>query len=83
MSDGRVSERHPFLMIFPGTDWPILSALRGGDLETGTWGPDEDLSCLMPEGSAKRCYAFTVPDAQGRFSGKSADGIEMTARKLE
>ena len=65
-------------------DGTYSNAMSGGDLETGTWGHDEGLSCLVPaDGAARQCYRFAAPDARGRFTGTAGDGSVMRARKLD
>src|SRR5690606_10614439 len=43
-------------------DGTFSNAVTGGGTETGTWGQEGDLSCLVPESGEKRCYTFTEPN---------------------
>ena len=55
---------------------------QGGAVETGTWKEEADWSCISPNAGAQRRYAFTQPDAEGRFSGKMDNGITAEMRKI-
>ena len=58
-------------------DGTFSNAVEGGEIETGTWAQEGDLSCLTPAEGDKRCYTFTQPDAEGNFTG-SLEGGEVT-----
>ncbi|MBT2133878.1 hypothetical protein KK137_05985 [Croceibacterium sp. LX-88] len=65
-------------------DGTFSNARSTGEVETGKWAQEGDLSCLTPdgEGRAKRCYTFTRPDAEGKFTGTMADGVTIEVRKI-
>jgi hypothetical protein len=62
-------------------DGTFSNAIAGGKTETGTWGQEGDLSCLVPKDGEKRCYTFTQPDADGNFTGTTTDGVTVKVRK--
>lgn len=62
-------------------DGTFSNAVTGGEVETGTWGQESDLSCLVPEKGDKRCYTFTQPDADGNLTGTMESGVTVTIRK--
>lgn len=55
---------------------------QGGTPETGTWREEADWSCLTPNAGAQRRYAFTQPDADGRFTGSMDNGVTAEMRKI-
>jgi hypothetical protein len=60
------------------------AAMSSGDLQTGVWKVEGDLSCLVPGGGGtKLCYALTPVDARGRFRGTAPDGERITVRRME
>jgi len=64
-------------------DGTYSNARTGGTVETGKWAEEGDLSCLTPDdGSAKRCYTFTQPDAEGNFTGTTPEGVTVEVRKI-
>lgn len=65
-------------------DGTFSNARSTGDVETGTWAQEGDLTCLTPdgEGATKRCYTFARPDAGGKFTGTMADGMTIEVRKI-
>jgi hypothetical protein len=63
-------------------DGTFSNAVSGGEIETGTWGQEGDLSCLTPAGGDQRCYTFTPPDAEGNLTGTREDGVTVTVRKV-
>lgn len=63
-------------------DGTYSNALEGGEIETGTWGQEGELSCLVPEEGDKRCYTFTAPDADGNFTGTMESGVTVEVRKV-
>ena len=65
-------------------DGTYSNVISGGDLQIGTWGRQGGLSCLVPaDGTARRCYRFTAPDARGRFTGTEGNGRVTKARRLD
>ena len=62
-------------------DGKFSNARSGGEIETGTWAQEGDLSCLTPDEGDKRCYTFTQPDAEGNFTGTTPEGVTVTVRK--
>ena len=62
-------------------DGTFSNAVTGGDVETGTWAQEGDLSCLTPAEGEKRCYTFTPPDAEGNLTGTMQNGVTVTIRK--
>ena len=63
-------------------DGTFSNAVTGGEIETGTWAQEGNLSCLSPEGGEKRCYTFTAPDAEGNLTGTTTGGVTATIRKV-
>ncbi|MBO9517353.1 MAG: hypothetical protein J7493_04740 [Porphyrobacter sp.] len=65
-------------------DGTFSNARSTGEVETGKWAQEGDLSCLIPdgEGATKRCYMFTQPDAEGKFTGTTTDGVTVEVRKV-
>jgi hypothetical protein len=63
-------------------DGKFSNAIAGGEIETGTWAQEGDLSCLTPDEGDKRCYTFTQPDAEGNFTGTMPDGVTVAVRKV-
>jgi len=63
-------------------DGTYSNAIEGGEIETGTWGQESDLSCLVPAEGDKRCYTFTQPDAEGNFTGTMENGVTVEVRKV-
>ena len=63
-------------------DGTFSNAVEGGDIETGTWGQEGELSCLTPAEGEKRCYTFTPPDAEGNITGTMENGVTATIRKV-
>ena len=63
-------------------DGTFSNAVEGGDVETGTWGQEGELSCLTPAEGDKRCYTFTTPDAEGNFTGTMESGVTVEVRKV-
>ncbi|KRA83481.1 hypothetical protein [Altererythrobacter sp. Root672] len=65
-------------------DGTFSNARSTGDVETGKWAQEGGLSCLTPdgEGATKRCYTFTQPDADGKFTGTTAEGVTVEVRKV-
>ncbi len=65
------------------SDGTFSNAISGGATETGTWAQEGGLGCFVPTSGDKRCYTFTQPDAQGRFTGVTTDGITVSVRKTD
>lgn len=63
-------------------DGTFSNAVSGGEIETGTWGQEDGLSCLTPEEGEKRCYTFTAPDADGNLTGAMEGGVTVEVRKV-
>ncbi|MBT2133879.1 hypothetical protein KK137_05990 [Croceibacterium sp. LX-88] len=64
-------------------DGTFSNAVTGGEVETGKWGQEGELGCLVPDdGTAKRCYRFSRPDSKGLFTGVMADGLTVEVRKV-
>ena len=63
-------------------DGTYSNAVEGGEIETGTWGQEGELSCLVPAEGDKRCYTFTPPDAEGNFIGTMENGVTVEVRKV-
>jgi hypothetical protein len=63
-------------------DGTFSNAVSEGEVETGTWGQEGELSCLVPAEGDKRCYTFTPPDADGNFTGTMENGVTVEVRKV-
>jgi hypothetical protein len=65
-----------------GADGTFRHEPEGGVVESGTWREEADWSCITPSEGAERRYAFSQPDADGRFSGRMDNGITAEMRKI-
>ena len=55
---------------------------EGAPVETGTWREEADWSCITPSQGRERRYAFTEPNAEGRFTGTMDNGVTAEMRKI-